>query len=148
MFVKFFLSALLKVLFLRFAISPACFHFFSPEILGLGAAPKFHYLDREDQMMVMDIHLFLADQVRFEMMRRLGCFDNFTCERYRLLEMVQDFNKVKARCKDNHPELVESYPEYCTYKKRFFSNLVGEESPRIPGVKDSSICCLKILSAL
>jgi len=30
----------------------------------------------------------------------------------------------------------------------FFSNLVGEEGPRIPGVKDSSVCLLKILSAL
>ncbi len=29
----------------------------------------------------------------------------------------------------------------------FFSNLVGEEGPRIPGVKDSSVCYLKILSA-
>lgn len=86
-------------------------------ILNLGAAPKFHYLGSEEQMMVVDIHLFLIDQVRFEMMRRLGWLDNFTCEKYRLLEMVQDFNKVKARCKDNHPELVESHPDYFAYKK-------------------------------
>jgi hypothetical protein len=50
-------------------------------------------------------------------MRRLGWLDNFICEKYRLLEMVQDFNKVKARCKDNQPELVESHPDYSTYKK-------------------------------
>ncbi len=31
---------------------------------------------------------------------------------------------------------------------RFFSNLVGEEVPRIPGVKDSRVCFLKTLSAL
>ena len=30
----------------------------------------------------------------------------------------------------------------------FFSNLVGEEGPRIPGVKDSSVCFFEILSAL
>lgn len=86
-------------------------------ILGIGAAPKFYYLDREEQMMVVDIHLFLADQVRFEMMRRLEWLDNFSCERYRLIEMVQDFNKVKARCMDNHPELAESHPDYGAYKK-------------------------------
>jgi hypothetical protein len=86
-------------------------------ILDLGAAPKFHYLDREKQMMVMDIHLFLADQVRFELIRRLGWLKNFFCEKYRLLEMVQDFNKIKARCKDNQPELVESHPDYPTCKK-------------------------------
>ncbi len=33
-------------------------------------------------------------------------------------------------------------------KIRFFSNLVGEEGPRIPGVKDSSVCFLEILSTL
>jgi hypothetical protein len=31
---------------------------------------------------------------------------------------------------------------------KFFSNLVGEEGPRIPGVKDSRVCFLKTLSAL
>ena len=30
----------------------------------------------------------------------------------------------------------------------FFSNLVGEEGPRIQGVKDSRVCFLKILSTL
>lgn len=30
----------------------------------------------------------------------------------------------------------------------FFSNLVEEEGPRIPGGKDSSVCFLKTLTAL
>ena len=30
---------------------------------------------------------------------------------------------------------------------RFFSNLVGEEGPRIPGVKDSRFCFIETLSA-
>jgi hypothetical protein len=30
---------------------------------------------------------------------------------------------------------------------RFFSNLVGEEGPRIQGVKDSRACFLKTISA-
>jgi len=33
------------------------------------------------------------------------------------------------------------------YQFLFFSNLVGEEGPRIQGVKDSRVCFLYILSA-
>lgn len=86
-------------------------------ILSLGGAPKFYYLDKGEQMIVMDIHLFLADQVRFEMMRRLGWLDTFACERYTLLEMVQAFDKVKAQCQDNPPELSKSHPGYDAYSE-------------------------------
>ncbi len=34
------------------------------------------------------------------------------------------------------------------YNLRFFYNLVGEEGPRIPGVKDPRVCFLKTLLAL
>jgi len=34
------------------------------------------------------------------------------------------------------------------YKCWFFSNLVGEEGSRIPGVKDSRVCFLRYSSAI
>ncbi|OEU63419.1 MAG: hypothetical protein BBJ57_06665 [Desulfobacterales bacterium PC51MH44] len=86
-------------------------------VLDLGGALKFYYLDKEKQMMVMDIHFFLVDQVRFEMMRRLGWLDSFNSEQYSLLEMVQDFDKVKVHCKVRPPELTESHPDYGAYRK-------------------------------
>ncbi|MBW2018690.1 MAG: hypothetical protein JRI58_01520 [Deltaproteobacteria bacterium] len=86
-------------------------------ILGLGKAVKFYYLDDKNQMMVMDIHLFLADQVRFELMRRLGWLTSFPGENYTLLEMVQDFAKIKAKSKQKPPVLSESHPEYNAYDK-------------------------------
>ena len=85
-------------------------------VLGLGAATKFYYLNNSDQMRVVDLHLLLADQVRFEMMRRLGWLDSFNCEQYSLLEMVQAFDKVKVQCKDR-PPLAESHTDYGAYKK-------------------------------
>ena len=66
-------------------------------ILDLGAAPKFHYLGNREQMMVVDIHLFLADQVRFEMMRRLKWIKTFEGGKYSLLNMVQAFEKIKTK---------------------------------------------------
>lgn len=86
-------------------------------ILGLGKAAKFYYLDKKEQMKVVDIHLFLLDQVRFEMMRRLGWIDNLTCENYSLLEMVQAFDKVRAQCLGKFPALLESHPDHGAYKK-------------------------------
>ena len=86
-------------------------------VLGFGEALKFYYLDQKEQMMVMDIHLFLSDQIRFEMMYRLGWLDNFPCSDIALLEIVQDFNQVKAKCKKKHPELAHSHPGYNAYRE-------------------------------
>ena len=84
-------------------------------ILDLGTAPKFHYLGNRDQMLVVDIHLFLADQIRFEMMRRLEWIKTFEGGRYSLLNMVRDFEKVKTKCRDHPPVLAESNPDYEAY---------------------------------
>jgi len=84
-------------------------------VLDLGAAAKFHYLGNRDQMRVVDLHLFLADQVRFEMMRRLEWIRNFEGARYTILEMVQKFERVKEDCMANPPELSVSNPGYAEY---------------------------------
>ena len=86
-------------------------------ILGMGEALKFYYLEQKKQMMVMDIHLFLADQVRFEMMRRLGWVDDFQGEKQSLFEMIQSYEKVKARANRKPPELSESHPDFAAYKQ-------------------------------
>jgi len=86
-------------------------------ILELGSALKFYYLERREQMMVMDIHLCLADQVRFEMMRRLKWLTSYPCMQSSLLEMVRDFDKVTVACLENSPELAESHPGFAAYDK-------------------------------
>ena len=85
-------------------------------ILDLGQSAKFYYLDNPAQMKVMDIHLFLADQVRFEMMRRLTWLDNYHCVGYTLLKMVLEFDQIKAFAKDKPPILSVSHPDYEVYK--------------------------------
>jgi hypothetical protein len=84
-------------------------------ILDLGTASKFHYLGNRDQMRVVDIHLFLADQMRFEMMRRLEWIRSYEGGQYSLLDMVQGFEKVKTRCRQHPPILSESNSDYATY---------------------------------
>ncbi|MFC1789301.1 hypothetical protein ACFLZE_05270, partial [Thermodesulfobacteriota bacterium] len=84
-------------------------------ILDLGPAIKFNYLPNREQIAVVDIHLFLADQVRFEIMRRLKWLINLLCEKYGLVEMVQDFDTVKTECTGTFPELAPAHPDYPAY---------------------------------
>jgi hypothetical protein len=84
-------------------------------ILGLGPAIKFHYLDNSEQMLVVDLHLFLADQIRFEMMRRLNWITGFEGTRYSILEMIQEFNRVKETSRVNPPQLAGSNSDYVEY---------------------------------
>jgi hypothetical protein len=86
-------------------------------VLGLGEAPRFYYLDDKDQLEVTDVHLFLADQVRFELMRRLGWVTSFPGENYTLLQMVQAFERIKADARQKPATLSESHPEYDAYDK-------------------------------
>ena len=97
--------------------SSVAYYEFIMGVLNLGAAPKFHYLDNREQMLVVDIHLFLADQVRFEMMRRLTWIKAFEGEKYTLIEMVQEFDKVKTVCRQNPPELAKSDADFSAYKR-------------------------------
>ena len=84
-------------------------------ILDLGPATKFYYLANSDQMLVVDLHLFLADQVRFEMMRRLKWITGFEGRKYSILMMVQEYNRVKENCRANPPELARSNSDYAGY---------------------------------
>ncbi len=86
-------------------------------VLDLGPAAMFSDLRNRMQMRVVDIHLFLADQVRFEIMRRLKWLAHLPCNMHNLVQMVQDFDSLKPACKANPPELAASHPEYDTYRK-------------------------------
>jgi hypothetical protein len=68
-------------------------------------------------MLVVDLHLFLADQVRFEMMRRLKWITGFEGIKYSILEMVQEFNRVKEKCRLNPPQLAGSNADYAEYQR-------------------------------
>jgi len=95
--------------------SSIAYYEFIMGILDLGTASKFHYLGNRDQMKVVDIHLFLADQMRFEMMRRLEWIRSFEGGQYSLLDMVQEFEKIKTKCRQHPPILSKSNSDYATY---------------------------------
>jgi hypothetical protein len=86
-------------------------------VLDFGPATKFNYLASEQQMRVVDIHLFLADQMRFEMMRRLQWLEALPCQNSTMISMVQTYEQMRKRFKDNPPGLAPSHPGHEAYQK-------------------------------
>ncbi|WDN88196.1 hypothetical protein BuS5_01164 [Desulfosarcina sp. BuS5] len=84
-------------------------------ILNLGCPEKFYYLSNSDQLRVLDIHLFLADNIRFELMGRLGWIEKLPFEGVPLIEIVQSFNMIKTQSRGKSPILSKLYPDYNLY---------------------------------
>ncbi len=83
--------------------------------LNLGKPAKFYYLNNRDQLKVVDIHLFLMDQVRFEVMHRLGWLDGFAAAKYPLLELVMAFDRIKPLCIGKPLCLSPRHPGYAAF---------------------------------
>jgi hypothetical protein len=80
-----------------------------------GRHATFETLDSRRQGNVLDIHLFLLDQIRFEMMYRLGWLDDFIGNRFPLFEMVVEFQRIKLTCQKHPPKLAKSHPDFDAY---------------------------------
>ena len=87
--------------------------------LGYSERVVFDDLDSKTQTRVLDIHLFLSDQIRFEMMFRLGWLESFIGNRYSLLETVREFDRVKQVCSHQPPSLAKSHESYDAYGPLF-----------------------------
>jgi len=87
--------------------------------IGLGKGTKFYELESRVRLEVMDIALFLLDQSRFEVMRRLGWVESspFCC--VPLLDLVQHFSTVYSGMKNQSPQLLQSHPRYREYREVF-----------------------------
>jgi hypothetical protein len=84
-------------------------------ILNLGCPEKFYYLSGSDQLRVLDIHLFLADNIRFELMGRLRWIEKLPFKGVPLIEIVQSFDKIKTQSRGRAPVLSKLYPDYNLY---------------------------------
>ncbi|MBF0549517.1 MAG: hypothetical protein HQK60_03175 [Deltaproteobacteria bacterium] len=80
--------------------------------LDLGTGAKFDYLEPKLRIKVMDIHLFILDQIRFECMRRLDWVTGFAGEQYPLVTMVLECDSIKPGFQPPFPELHSTHPKY------------------------------------
>ena len=82
--------------------------------LGLGPH-GFEDLDQRQQSRVIDIQLFLADQLHFEMMRRLGWLEGYGGQDDPLFEMVRRFDAAREHYRALPPTLSPAFPGYKDY---------------------------------
>jgi hypothetical protein len=85
-------------------------------VFDLGEERNFSSLKKDEQLRVVDIHLFLADQMRFEMMRRLGWVAAFSAGDCPLVALITDFEEIRERCRTHPPTLAHSRPDYEQYQ--------------------------------
>lgn len=96
--------------------STTAYYEFIMGALGFGLAAKFFYLEQAQQMQVVDIHLVLADQVRFDLMRRLQWVSEYPARHIALLALVLEFDHFRAVMKDQPLKLDSRHPGYDAYE--------------------------------
>jgi len=87
--------------------------------MGYDEPPAFNALEMGIQVKVVDMHLFLADQVRFEIMVRLGWLTGFIARQLPLYRIVRDYEQIKMACRRQQPSLLDDHPLYDQYKDLF-----------------------------
>ena len=88
-------------------------------IRGLGGGPRFHHLENNDKMAVVDVTLFLLDQLRFQAMRRLGWVDDFPTFHIPLVELVDGATTRFSSLRGRVPQLSSGHPLHAEYKDAF-----------------------------
>ena len=81
-------------------------------VLDIGHNRRFDDLDSEQKMRVMDVALFLIDQIRWECLRRIDWISGFPAEEYPLIDLILDYEPIKAQFDPPYPQLNETHPRY------------------------------------
>jgi len=82
---------------------------------GYGTGMKFQYLDAKSKMEVLDVFFYMADQFRWECMRRLGWVKGFAAEEYPLVELILNYKEIKKEFSPKYPQLTEHHPNYAEF---------------------------------
>lgn len=83
----------------------------------LGDAADFYILDKGEQLKIVEAHLFLADQIRFELMRRLQWITKFICQSCTLLDLLRDSDSLKIQSRERPPDLSTSHAGYHAFQE-------------------------------
>jgi hypothetical protein len=107
---------------LLFLISPGDQNIFSlyelvMGVKNLGAASDFFQLEKEGKMEVIDISIYLLDQLRFECMRRLKWLDSDAEQPLSIVELIEQYQPLRKQGTAAIPALKKSHPKYQTYRK-------------------------------
>lgn len=107
-------------------ISPAIFHVLSrivSKIVFFRHPEKQDFEeDPEKRMVILNLALFLADQIRFEAMYRLQWVLDFPTRYIPIVELIADFRQKYSGFERFTPLLSPSHPSYSEYDRAAFSD--------------------------
>ena len=107
---------------LLFLISPGDQNIFAlyELVMGvkdLGTTSDFFQLDKAEKMEVIDISIYLLDQLRFECMRRLNWLEGSPRSQMPIVELIEQYPQLKERGTILVPPLCESHPKYQIFNR-------------------------------
>jgi hypothetical protein len=88
-------------------------------VKNLGRGSQFQNLDNSQKMAVMDVAIFLLDQLRFECMRRLGWVESYDSINIPLVDLITNYPYGHSTVKDQTPPLSPSHPRYQDYLREY-----------------------------
>jgi hypothetical protein len=83
---------------------------------GFGAAATFDAVNSATQNEVVDLHLFLSDQIRFEMMYRLGWLERIPARQVPIFDLVRDSACARDLSEQSPPRLSGDHPDFHAYR--------------------------------
>jgi hypothetical protein len=107
---------------LLFLISPGDQNIFAlyELVMGvkdLGTASDFFQLEKQEKMEVIDISIYLLDQLRFECMCRLTWLESGPWQQVPIIELIEQYPLLKEQGINLIPPLSKSHPKYQMYKR-------------------------------
>lgn len=106
---------------LLFLISPGDQNIFAlyELVMGVkdhGTSSDFFHLDKAIKLEVIDISIYLLDQLRFECMRRLDWLERGAGQPLPIVELVEQYKQLKRLGPATIPRLKESHPKFQVYR--------------------------------
>ena len=86
---------------------------------GCDASATFDTVDSGMQKDLVDLHLFLSDQVRFEMMFRLGWLAAVPSRDLSLFALIRDAAGAQRLSRRYPPQLSSDHPDFSSYQALF-----------------------------
>lgn len=87
-------------------------------VRGLGPGERYPDMEARVKLEALDVFLFLADQVRFEVMVRLGWLSAGPLRGRSILEMAKDYRRFQAEASRETLRLTRTYPSYEQVERR------------------------------
>jgi hypothetical protein len=86
-------------------------------IKDLGTTSDFFQLDKAEKMEVIDISIYLLDQLRFECMRRLNWLETSARHMVPIVELIEQYPLLKEQGTNLVPPLSELHPKYKIFER-------------------------------